>query len=126
VRFDALYTLTNLPISRFLEWLVDSDNLADYMAQLVAAYNPAAAAGVMCRNTISVGWDGRLFDCDFNQMLELEVVASPGVDNAAPAGWAGIGDGVEAAALAGRDSGDGSGVFAVMYPPGSPGHCGSP
>jgi hypothetical protein len=55
-----------------------------------------------------------------------DVVVSAGVDNAAPAGWAGIGDGVEAAALAGRDSGDGSGVFAVMYPPGSPGHCGSP
>ncbi len=79
VRFDALYTLANLPISRFLEWLVDSDNLAGYMAQLVAAYNPAAAAGVMCRNTISVGWDGRLFDCDFNQMLELGVDAAPGV-----------------------------------------------
>ena len=75
VRFDALYTITNLPIARFLEWLVDSDNLEDYMARLVAAYNPAAAAGAMCRNTISVGWDGRLFDCDFNQMLELGVAA---------------------------------------------------
>ena len=73
VRFDALYTITNLPIARFLEWLVDSGNLEDYMARLVAAWNPVAAAGVMCRNTISVGWDGRLFDCDFNQMLELEV-----------------------------------------------------
>ena len=79
VRFDALYTVTNLPNSRFLEWLVDSDNLVDYMAHLVAAYNPAAAAGAMCRNTISVGWDGRLFDCDFNQMLELGVVAATGV-----------------------------------------------
>ncbi len=78
VHFDALYTLTNLPISRFLEWLVDSENLDDYMARLVAAYNPAAAAGVMCRNTISVGWDGRLFDCDFNQMLELGVDTSGG------------------------------------------------
>ncbi len=78
VRFDALHTLANLPISRFLEWLVDSGNLAGYMAQLVAAYNPAAAAGVMCRNTISVGWDGRLFDCDFNQMLELGVDAASG------------------------------------------------
>ena len=41
------------------------------MGRLVAAYNPAAAAGVMCRTTVSVGWDGRLYDCDFNQMLAL-------------------------------------------------------
>jgi radical SAM/Cys-rich protein len=78
VRFDALYTITNMPIARFLEWLVDSGNLADYMARLVAAYNPAAAAGVMCRNTLSVGWDGRLYDCDFNQMLELPIAAAAG------------------------------------------------
>ena len=78
VRFDALYTITNMPIARFLEWLVDSDNLADYMAQLVAAYNPGAAAGVMCRNTLSVGWDGRLYDCDFNQMLDLPVAPRAG------------------------------------------------
>jgi radical SAM/Cys-rich protein len=73
VRFDALYCLTNMPISRYLEWLVESGNLAAYMERLVTAFNPAAAAGVMCRNTLSVGWDGRLFDCDFNQMLDLEV-----------------------------------------------------
>jgi radical SAM/Cys-rich protein len=76
VRFDALYALTNMPISRFLEWLVDSDNLAGYMERLVAAYNPAAARGVMCRNTLSVGWDGTLHDCDFNQMLDLPVAAT--------------------------------------------------
>lgn len=73
IRFDALYTITNMPISRFLEWLIDSGNLEDYMTRLVAAYNPAAALGVMCRNTLSVGWDGTLYDCDFNQMLELPV-----------------------------------------------------
>lgn len=73
VQFDALYGLTNMPISRFLEWLRDSGNLEEYMARLAAAFNPAAAAGVMCRNTLSVGWDGTLFDCDFNQMLELPV-----------------------------------------------------
>jgi radical SAM/Cys-rich protein len=78
IRFDALYCITNMPISRFLEWLEQSGNLEMYMERLVAAFNPAAAAGVMCRNTISIGWDGRLFDCDFNQMLEL------GLEPAAP------------------------------------------
>ena len=71
--FDALFCITNLPISRYLEWLIDSDNLDDYLGELVRAFNPAAARSVMCRNTLSVGWDGRLFDCDFNQMLELGV-----------------------------------------------------
>ena len=78
VRFDALYCLTNMPISRYLEWLIESGNLEPYLERLVASYNPAAAANVMCRNTISIGWDGRLYDCDFNQMLEL------GVERTAP------------------------------------------
>ena len=73
IRFDALYTITNMPISRFLEWLIDSGNLEGYMERLVAAFNPAAVGGLMCRNTLSVAWDGRLYDCDFNQMLELGV-----------------------------------------------------
>lgn len=73
VDFNCLFTITNMPISRYLEWLDDSGNLADYMNKLVGAFNPAAAEGVMCRNTVSVGYDGTLFDCDFNQMLELPV-----------------------------------------------------
>ncbi len=73
VRFDALYCLGNMPISRFLAWLLESGNLDGYMQRLVTAFNPAAVAGLMCRTTLSVGWDGRLFDCDFNQMLELDV-----------------------------------------------------
>jgi radical SAM/Cys-rich protein len=73
VRFDALHCLANMPISRYLEWLIASGNLDEYMQRLVAAFNPAAAHGVMCRTMISVGWDGRLYDCDFNQMLDLEV-----------------------------------------------------
>jgi radical SAM/Cys-rich protein len=72
VSFDALVALNNMPISRFLEWLERSGNLQSYMETLVNAYNPATVAGLMCRNTISVGWDGRVFDCDFNQMLELD------------------------------------------------------
>ncbi len=73
ITFDNLYTITNMPISRFLEWLDETDNLEQYMARLLDAFNPGAASGVMCRNTLSVGWDGRLYDCDFNQMLELDL-----------------------------------------------------
>ena len=69
--FNRLYALTNLPISRFLEFLIETDALECYMTKLVNAYNPKAAEEVMCRNMISVGWEGTLFDCDFNQMLEL-------------------------------------------------------
>ena len=72
VTFDALIALNNMPISRFLEWLENSGNLQAYMELLVNAYNPATLAGLMCRNTLSVGWDGRIYDCDFNQMLDLD------------------------------------------------------
>ncbi|WP_447974498.1 arsenosugar biosynthesis radical SAM (seleno)protein ArsS [Nitrospira sp. Kam-Ns4a] len=71
--FTRLYTITNMPISRFLEFLVQSGNYEGYMERLANAFNPAAAAGVMCRYTLSVGWDGTLYDCDFNQMLDLPV-----------------------------------------------------
>jgi len=73
VTFDSLFTITNMPISRYLEWLVESGNLQAYMDRLVAAFNPAAARGVMCLTTLSVGWDGTLYDCDFNQMLALPI-----------------------------------------------------
>jgi radical SAM/Cys-rich protein len=73
VEFNRLYTITNMPISRFLDDLLQTGRLEQYLQKLVAAYNPAAAAGVMCRTTLSVGWDGRLYDCDFNQMLDLEL-----------------------------------------------------
>ena len=72
VTFDTLVALNNMPISRFLEWLQTSGNLERYMEILVNAYNPGTVQGLMCRNTLSVGWDGRLYDCDFNQMLELD------------------------------------------------------
>ena len=71
--FNHLYVITNMPISRYLDYLLTSGNYENYMEKLANAYNPAAAANVMCRNTISVGWDGYLYDCDFNQMLELKV-----------------------------------------------------
>ncbi len=69
--FDRLHTITNMPISRFLEYLERTGNLKRYMETLVRAFNPVAADAVMCRSYLSVGWDGRLYDCDFNQMLDL-------------------------------------------------------
>ena len=73
ITFNRLYTITNMPISRFLEFLMESGNHEDYMERLANAFNPAAAAGVMCRYTVSVGWDGTLYDCDFNQMLDMPI-----------------------------------------------------
>jgi radical SAM/Cys-rich protein len=73
IEFNSLYTITNMPVGRYLDYLVRSGNHRRYMEQLVSAFNPAAAPGLMCHSMISVGWDGRLYDCDFNQMLELEV-----------------------------------------------------
>ena len=73
IDFSALISITNMPISRYLEWLESSGNLQTYMQRLVDSFNLSAATGVMCRNTLSVGWDGALYDCDFNQMLDLSV-----------------------------------------------------
>jgi radical SAM/Cys-rich protein len=73
IEFTSLYTIANMPISRFLEYLDDAGTLDAYMQRLAQAYNPQAASAVMCRNTLSVGWDGVLYDCDFNQMLEMPV-----------------------------------------------------
>jgi len=76
IEFSRLFTITNMPISRFLDDLVRSGKLEAYMDKLILAYNPAAVDGLMCRTTLSVGWDGRLYDCDFNQMLDLEVTGA--------------------------------------------------
>jgi len=72
ITFDRLIAINNMPIARFLEWLETNGNLQKYMELLVNAFNPGTVAGLMCRNTLSVSWDGRVFDCDFNQMLDLE------------------------------------------------------
>jgi radical SAM/Cys-rich protein len=76
--FNSLYTITNMPINRFKLHLEKTGQLDSYMDKLVAAYNPAAAAGVMCRSLISVSHDGRIYDCDFNQMLEMDAVDGEG------------------------------------------------
>ena len=71
--FNELYAITNLPVARFLDYLVESGNYAEYMGKLVEAFNPATVDGLMCRTMVSVSWDGYLYDCDFNQMLELPI-----------------------------------------------------
>lgn len=73
VVFNRLLTITNMPIHRFRSQLERLGAYHDYMAKLVNTFNPAAAADVMCRSLISVGYDGKLYDCDFNQMLEMQV-----------------------------------------------------
>ena len=75
IRFTRLFTITNMPISRFLDDLVECGDYHRYMNTLIDAFNPASVPGVMCRTMLSVGWDGRLYDCDFNQMLELPLSA---------------------------------------------------
>jgi radical SAM/Cys-rich protein len=73
IHFNALYCITNLPISRFLDYLIGSGNYNQYMETLIQAFNPSTIDGLMCRSMISVGWDGFMYDCDFNQMLDLKV-----------------------------------------------------
>jgi radical SAM/Cys-rich protein len=73
VAFDHLFTLANMPIARFERWLRQAGVYDDYLERLQAAFNPATVEGLMCRHLVSVGWDGVLYDCDFNQMLEMGV-----------------------------------------------------
>lgn len=72
ITFDSLFSLTNCPIGKYLEYLLKSDNFDDYMNELYNAFNPCAVDNVMCKNTLSVSWDGKLYDCDFNQMLDIQ------------------------------------------------------
>lgn len=72
ITFNTLYAITNLPISRFLDYLIESENYKDYMIALSNAYNPNTLESLMCRSTLSISWDGYIHDCDFNQMLDLK------------------------------------------------------
>jgi len=78
VLFNGLFTITNMPINRFRLHLQKTGQLEPYMDKLLAAFNPAAAEGVMCRSLISVDHDGRIYDCDFNQMLEMQAAGRDG------------------------------------------------
>jgi radical SAM/Cys-rich protein len=74
--FNHLFVITNLPINRYLDYLIESGNYTEYMTALVDAFNPATVAGLMCRFTLSISWDGYIYDCDFNQMLDLKVASA--------------------------------------------------
>ena len=88
VSFDQLLTLNNLPISRYLEWLVETGQVELYLNRLLQAFNASTIAGLMCRNTLSIGWDGYLYDCDFNQQLEMRMdIARPHVRNFDLVAW---------------------------------------
>lgn len=71
--FNNLLALTNLPINRFLEYLIESGNYEEYMEKLISSFNPAAIDGLMCKNTLSVDYLGNVYDCDFNQMLNIPI-----------------------------------------------------
>ena len=71
--FNRLYTFTNMPIGRFQHFLARTGNLDKYMDKLICSFNPATLGGIMCRHLISVGWDGKLYDCDFNQVLDMTI-----------------------------------------------------
>jgi radical SAM/Cys-rich protein len=71
IYFSRLFTITNMPISRFLDDLLRNGKFETYMTMLVQAFNPATLGQLMCRETLSVDWEGYLYDCDFNQMLEI-------------------------------------------------------
>jgi radical SAM/Cys-rich protein len=74
IHFHQLFTLLNMPIGRFREFLESSRNYERYMGKLASGFNPDTVAGLMCRHLISISWDGRLFDCDFNQALDLPLL----------------------------------------------------
>jgi radical SAM/Cys-rich protein len=80
VYFNQLFCLTNLPVGRYLDYLIESGNFEEYLSALCHSFNPAAVKNIMCRTMLSVGWNGTLYDCDFNQMLDLTV------NSGAPAG----------------------------------------
>ena len=71
--FNRLFTITNQPIARFAEDLRRQGKTDEYMALLANSFNPATVDGLMCRSTLSVGWKGELYDCDFNQMLGMQM-----------------------------------------------------
>lgn len=71
VQFNELFTMTNMPIKRFADFLYRRGELKEYLDLLVRNFNPDTTTDLMCSNTVSVGWDGKVFDCDFNQQLQM-------------------------------------------------------
>ena len=77
--FNKLLALANLPVARFLEFLLEENNMVDYMETLIRSFNPKTLDNLMCRSMISVDWQGNIYDCDFNQMLELPLTIHDGM-----------------------------------------------
>ncbi|MPV85782.1 arsenosugar biosynthesis radical SAM (seleno)protein ArsS [Ostreibacterium oceani] len=77
IEFNQLFTITNMPIKRYAHWLARLGKLESYMQLLIDNFNPQAAQAVMCRDLISIGWDGQIYDCDFNQMLDIPLNGKP-------------------------------------------------
>ncbi|HEV7521771.1 MAG TPA: arsenosugar biosynthesis radical SAM (seleno)protein ArsS [Candidatus Angelobacter sp.] len=75
IEFNKLFTITNMPIKRFADYLLRESRHESYMALLANHFNPATVDKLMCRDLVSIGWDGKIYDCDFNQMLDLETPA---------------------------------------------------
>ncbi len=73
IEFNQLFTITNMPIKRFAHMLERDGLMEQYMQLLIDSFNPKAASGVMCNELVSIGWDGKIYDCDFNQMLEMPI-----------------------------------------------------
>lgn len=74
ISFNRLYTFTNMPVGRFRDFLVRTGNFEKYMEKLSYSFNPETLDSIMCRHVLNIGWDGRLYDCDFNQMMGLELL----------------------------------------------------
>ena len=87
IEFNALYTITNVPVSRFASYLRNNNQLGAYMDLLMESFNPAAVQGLMCRDTINVSWTGEVFDCDFNQMLKMQWRDGEGTDRRGLSLW---------------------------------------
>jgi radical SAM/Cys-rich protein len=79
--FDDLFTITNMPIQRFADYLYRRDELIEYMDLLVRNYNPATIDNIMCQNTVSIRYDGIIYDCDFNQQLDIPILTHKSVDD---------------------------------------------
>ena len=73
MEFNSLFTMTNMPIKRFADFLYRRNELSDYLELLVRNFNEDTVPSLMCTNTVSIGWDGKVYDCDFNQQLDLQL-----------------------------------------------------
>lgn len=109
VSFTSLYCLVNCPMGRYHDYLKTSGNLVEYLRSLQTAFNPESAKRIMCRSTLSVGWDGSLYDCDFNQAMDL-LICCPGHETIAN---------YDGTALAGREIRLGGHCFACTAGAGS-------